>query len=108
MNTDVSTGDVPSAGAGLGDPTVAATLDEWRRTDDAIGAFATIAAQRVRIIELESEVDRLLERWRGTERDLAEARAELDRRRAADDADHPGGVARAVGGVRARLEGRGR
>ena len=79
------------------DPSLAAQLEEWRATDDAVGAFATNVSQRARIVELESEVDRLVERWQQTEVKVHDLQRRHDERDAADEAARHGLGARLPG-----------
>lgn len=68
---------------------LAATLSLWAETDARLGAFATIASQRARIAELESEVDRRTELWQRSEAEAAELRRRLAAAEAAAGAARP-------------------
>ncbi len=67
------------------DPDLAAELESWRRADGEFGGFATIVAQRARIVELESEIDRLAERAQWWELETRRLEAELLAERSAGE-----------------------
>lgn len=79
----------PDPSSDLASPDVAARLAEWRATDAELGGFATIVSQRARIVELESEVDRLAERAEWWELETRRLESELRERRTDDEPVSP-------------------